>query len=116
LAFNGKDFIKNLNGPLGRSVDSLALWMHVVTTEEYYEGFHDPYIKLIPFDCKLYRRVESVKQGLRIGYFEHLELIECSPACARALRETVSFLKSEGHEVIEIKIPHENEVIFTMFA
>lgn len=30
-AFNGKDFIKNLDGPLGKTIDDLALWMTVVT-------------------------------------------------------------------------------------
>lgn len=68
-AFDGKDFIKNQNGPLARSVDSLALWMHVATNESYYEGSNDPSIKLIPFDFKLYKHVSENKKKLKIGYF-----------------------------------------------
>jgi fatty acid amide hydrolase len=68
LAFNGKDFIKNMNGPLARSIDSLALWVYVTTTESFYEGFHDPYIKLMPFNFKLYKEIDNIRRPLRIGY------------------------------------------------
>lgn len=57
-----------MNGPLARSIDSLALWVHITTTESYYAGLHDPYIKLIPFDFKLYKQIENIKTKLRIGY------------------------------------------------
>lgn len=57
-----------MNSPLARSIDSLALWVHITTTESYYVGFHDPYIKLIPFDFKLYKQIEKIKTKLKIGY------------------------------------------------
>ena len=37
-----------VNGPLSKSVDSLALWMKNMTYEEFYLGEHDAYRKLIP--------------------------------------------------------------------
>jgi hypothetical protein len=49
--------------------------MSVMTTEQYYAGYSDPYIKLIPFDLKLYKQAQNPQKKLRIGYFKHLEMI-----------------------------------------
>jgi hypothetical protein len=43
-------------------------------------------------------------------------MIECTPACSRAVTETVEFLKNEENELVEIKFPNETEVICSMFA
>jgi hypothetical protein len=40
-AFSGKALITAVNGPMARSVDALALWMKVMTTEEFYQGKAD---------------------------------------------------------------------------
>ena len=42
--------------------------MKVMTNESFYAGKHDPYIKLIPFDTKLYTETANSKKKLRIGY------------------------------------------------
>jgi hypothetical protein len=39
-----------LIGPLGKSVDDIALWLKTVTDENYYKNSCDPYIKIFPFN------------------------------------------------------------------
>ena len=34
----GKDLLTPVNGPMSRSVDSLAMLTHLATTEKLYEG------------------------------------------------------------------------------
>ena len=62
------DTLKIVTGPLCPTVDGVALWMKVMTNESFYAGKHDPYIKLIPFDTKLYTETANSKQKLRIGF------------------------------------------------
>ncbi len=93
----------------------MALWMSILTTEEFYQGKSDPYVKLHPFDMKTYTEFQDRNKKLRIGYFTELELIECTPACSRAVNETVEFLKREGNEMVEIVFPNETEIMTTMF-
>lgn len=95
-----------MNGPIGRSIDSLALWMSILTTESFYQGKTDPYVKMAPFDMKAYASFQDKNKKLRIGYFTNLEMIECTPACSRAVMETVDFLKKEGNDLVEITFPN----------
>jgi hypothetical protein len=79
------DTIQTVTGPLSSTVDGVALWMKTMTNESFYAGKHDPYIKLIPFDTKVYNETANSKRKLRIGYFENLEMIETTPAMNRGL-------------------------------
>lgn len=49
------DTVKNITGPLTKSVESAALWVKAMTTESFYNGNHDPYVRLIPFDSNKYK-------------------------------------------------------------
>lgn len=73
-------------------------------------------MKLFPFDLKAYHSFSDKSKKLRIGYFGKLDLIECTPACSRALAEAVKYLQKDGNELIEIKFPNETEVICSMFS
>ena len=42
-------------------------------------------------------------------------MVEATPGMNRGVLETVEFLKSEGHELIEISIPFEREVICSAY-
>jgi hypothetical protein len=68
------DSITPVNGPMGTSVDSLALWMKTATNLPHYKGDEDPYTKVIPFDDKEYINYSN-KKGFRIGYFTSLSYI-----------------------------------------
>lgn len=60
---------------MGKSIDSLALWMNILTTESYYQGRTDPYVKIAPFDMKTYGAFQDKNKKLRIGYFTKLDII-----------------------------------------
>lgn len=91
---------------MGKSIDSLALWMKSMTNEQFYEGKNDPYVKIHPFDLKAYEFYQDRNRKLRIGYFSKLELVECTPAASRALIETVDSLRRDGNDLVEIKFPN----------
>jgi Asp-tRNA(Asn)/Glu-tRNA(Gln) amidotransferase A subunit family amidase len=79
------DLIKVVTGPLTQTVDGAALWMKAMTDESFYAGKHDPYMKLIPFDEKLYNETFTSKKRLKIGYFDSLEMIEPAPSMIRGV-------------------------------
>ena len=43
-------------------------------------------------------------------------MIEPTPAARRAVVETVAYLKKEGHEVVEVSIPNETELIYSLYT
>lgn len=58
-SFSGMDSIKVSSGPMGTSVDGLALWLKTILTEEFYQGESDPYVKLTPFDDNVYGQYQK---------------------------------------------------------
>jgi Asp-tRNA(Asn)/Glu-tRNA(Gln) amidotransferase A subunit family amidase len=65
--FTGKDTFKSVNGPLARTVDDLALWMKIALNEKH-QVERDPYLRLIPFDEKIYLQHQKERK-LKIGYY-----------------------------------------------
>ena len=51
-----------------------------------------------------YRNVQLPKK-LKFGYYLMDGLVKASPACKRAVLETVEALRSEGHECVEFAVP-----------
>jgi Asp-tRNA(Asn)/Glu-tRNA(Gln) amidotransferase A subunit family amidase len=50
-SFDGQINIPPVMGPMGKSVDDLALFMKVMTSEKYYtRSNRDPYRKIFTFD------------------------------------------------------------------
>lgn len=43
-------------GPLAKSSRDLALFMSTVTTEQFYQGCEDPYVKIVPFNYQTYNK------------------------------------------------------------
>lgn len=95
-------------GPLGSSPDDLALMMICATDVKHYQDNpkSDAYAQIVPFDTKLYKEI-SQSRGLRIGYFESLQMVETTPASRRAVMEAVNAIRSLGHHPVPIKIPNE---------
>jgi Asp-tRNA(Asn)/Glu-tRNA(Gln) amidotransferase A subunit family amidase len=111
--FTGKDTIPIVFGPLGKSVDDLALWMKTALTEKYHTE-PDPYIKLLPFNSHTY--LSHQKKTLKIGYFLSHEVLETTAASQRAVSEVVQALKQLGHEVVEIELPNFVNIFQAFFA
>ncbi|KAG2132990.1 amidase signature domain-containing protein [Suillus clintonianus] len=91
----GYEAIRSCLGPLARSVEDCELFCKTIF------GQKDPAHQNIPLP---YQPVE-LSSKLRFGYYLSDGLLESSPACKRAVLETVSALRKQGHECIEFASP-----------
>ncbi|KAI0343231.1 amidase [Trametopsis cervina] len=96
----GFEAIHSTTGPIARTVADLELACRVVmgkATEDYE-------IAPIPYrDVKLPDR-------LTFGYYVSDPYVRSSPACQRAVYETVEALRLAGHECIELPFPAESDI------
>ncbi|KAG6894190.1 hypothetical protein C0992_007163 [Termitomyces sp. T32_za158] len=51
-----------------------------------------------------YRQIQ-LPPKLRFGYYTSDNFVKASPACQRAVLETVEALRKKGHECIEFNVP-----------
>ncbi|KAF8639100.1 hypothetical protein AX17_001743 [Amanita inopinata Kibby_2008] len=91
----GFEGIKTVAGPMGRAIEDLEL---ICRTAFGVQG-KDHDVFPVPF-----REVQLSKK-LRFGYYTSDGFVKASPACQRAVLETVEALRSQGHECIEVEIP-----------
>ncbi|TFK32784.1 amidase signature domain-containing protein, partial [Crucibulum laeve] len=101
----GFEGIRTAAGPMGRSVQDLKLLARVSFGVQ--GANHD--IAPLP-----YRQLKLASK-LRFGYYTSDDYIKASPACKRAVLETVEALRREGHECVEIKLPNAN-IPFNIFG
>lgn len=94
--------MRTVVGPLGKSVEDLALWMKVALELKHYRGQHDPFIKLIPFDQNKYLKIQKISKqsNKRIGYIRKMDILEPTKASMRAVDETVEILEKLGFEMV----------------
>ncbi|KAG2369045.1 amidase signature domain-containing protein [Suillus spraguei] len=91
----GFEAIRSSHGPLARSVQDCELFCKTIF------GQKDSSHQNIPMP---YHAVE-LPSKLRFGYYLSDGMLESSPACKRAVLETVSALRKQGHECIEFTSP-----------
>ncbi|KDQ12989.1 hypothetical protein BOTBODRAFT_56307 [Botryobasidium botryosum FD-172 SS1] len=89
-------------GPMARSVSDLELACRVVFGSAPPSPFSLPPLP--------YRDVELPKK-LRFGYYTADGYVKASPACQRAVLETVAALRREGHECMEFQPPDTSEAM-----
>ncbi|PCH34896.1 amidase [Wolfiporia cocos MD-104 SS10] len=102
----GFDGVPDVAGPLARSVDDLELacrvtFGHVPDGSDYH---HVP----VP-----YRDVQLGKK-LRFGYIVYDGFVKTSPACKRAVLQTIEALRRDGHECVEISVPQPSQAMEIM--
>ncbi|KAF9530362.1 amidase [Crepidotus variabilis] len=90
----GFDGIVSVAGPMGRSVKDLEIVSRII----FGQGT-DTSLPPIPF-----RDVEIPKR-LKFGYYTSDKYIKASPACQRAVFETIERLREAGHECVQIEFP-----------
>ncbi|KAG5647829.1 hypothetical protein DXG03_007753 [Asterophora parasitica] len=91
----GFEGIKTVLGPMGRSVDDLQLVSRLV----FGAAGIDQSVPPLPY------REPTLSPKLRFGYYTSDNYIKASPACKRAVLETVEALQKQGHECIEFNVP-----------
>ncbi|KAI0027805.1 amidase signature domain-containing protein [Vararia minispora EC-137] len=86
-------------GPMGRSVDDLETACRVLFGHSQGHGAYFP--APVPFRDHW----QKIPKKLRFGYYTSDYFIKASPACKRAVLETVEALRSQGHECIDFRVP-----------
>ena len=95
----GFEGVKSAMGPMGRSVADLELMARVALDGAPQLALTQTNLLPVPYrDVKL-----PTDRPLRFGYFLHDGFCAASPACERAVMETVEALRKAGHEVIEFE-------------
>ena len=82
---------------MGRGVEDLEAATRAVIGRRGSDKFYFP--APIP-----YRDVQ-LPNRLKFGYYLMDGLVKASPACKRAVLETVEALRREGHECVEFAVP-----------
>lgn len=107
----GFEGVKSAMGPMGRSVADLELMARVALDGAPELALTQTNLLPVPYrDIKL-----PTDRPLRFGYFLHDGFCAASPACERAVMETVEALRKAGHEVIEFE-PTPGELHFSKAA
>ncbi|KAI0314594.1 amidase signature domain-containing protein [Amylostereum chailletii] len=91
----GFEAIKTSAGPMGRSVDDIELIARAIIGKRGSGYLPAP----VPY------RDVKIPSKLRFGYYITDGFVKASPACRRAVLETVKALQLEGHECLEIELP-----------
>ncbi|KAI0051046.1 amidase [Auriscalpium vulgare] len=94
----GFEAVRAVAGPMGRSVADLELFLRV-TMGARAEGDVGYFPAPVP-----YRDVQ-LPPTLKFAYYTFDGIVQASPACERAVRETVAALRKAGHECVEIELP-----------
>jgi fatty acid amide hydrolase len=94
---SGQREVKSSPGPLGRCVADLETMMQAMCCEGVYAA--DLTLPPLPWDRGAYEAAAAAPK-LRFGYYVHDGWFAPSPACERAVLETVEALRAAGHEVV----------------
>ena len=97
FASEGQLCVPVANGPLARDVDSLLLCCKVLLSPKMFDL--DTYTPPVPFRDQLY--AETPGKPLKVGYYVDDGKHTPVPPNARAVREAVEALRSQGHDVVE---------------
>ncbi|EGR34573.1 hypothetical protein IMG5_006590 [Ichthyophthirius multifiliis] len=112
---NGQQAILLSVGPIGKSVDDLILVMKCFNDQKAHQQAEidkkDVFLLIKEIDDK----VINNKNKQRIGYFKTLQFIDASLANQRAVEISLEKLKELGHELIEIEIPFQLEIMQCYF-
>ncbi|XP_075411839.1 fatty-acid amide hydrolase 1 isoform X1 [Tenrec ecaudatus] len=91
---NGQVAVQLSVGPLARDVESLALCLRALLSEDLFRL--DPTVPPVPFREEIYRS----SRPLRIGYYETDNYTMPTPAMTRAVLETKEHLEAAGHTLV----------------
>ncbi|KAH9057420.1 amidase [Lactarius vividus] len=99
----GFEAVRAVAGPMARSVADLERMARVLFGAR--GGGHAYFPSPLPYrDVKL-------PEKLRFGYYLNDGVVKGSPACQRAVLETVQALRAVGHECVEIDSPDSNQAL-----
>lgn len=99
----GQEGIPSVFSPMARTLHDLSYFTRSFIQLEPWEFDHS--VHPIPWREETYKQYATEKKPLRIGVLRTDNVVDPSPACARALQTCVSALRASGHEIIPIDPP-----------
>ena len=97
-------FLQASMGPIGRSTDDLLQIVKGLITSE--NRLYDPSAPFIAWNNEKFLS----KEKLKVAYVLSEDFFEAAEPCKRAVKEAILSLEKLGHETVEIKIPHFEEI------
>lgn len=95
----GQESITSTAGPVGKCVGDLVEVFRAMVAED--ASKIDGLINTTPFRDDMFKKYADGNRKLKIGFFTDDGFLVASPACRRAVLESVEKLKAAGHEVTE---------------
>ncbi|KAF8887396.1 amidase signature domain-containing protein [Infundibulicybe gibba] len=95
----GSEGIRTVAGPMSRSLFSSIEDLDIASRLVFGVSGLMPDIAPVPY------REAKLPKVLRFGYYTSDCYVKASPACQRAVLETVDALRRQGHECIEFEVP-----------
>ena len=92
-------------GPMAKNINTCIDMLRLTWSDPYLFNI-DPYVSPVYWNEELF----SSKKPLKIGYFTHDGFLTPAPAYVRAVQESISLLKSAGHQIVEFKVPRADEI------
>lgn len=89
-------------GPMGRTVDDLALILSTIWHEDTFK--RDPSVTPLAFNSAVFKDY-STRNNLKIGYFYSNQFMKCSPAVVSAIELAIQDLTNKGHTLVQIPMP-----------
>ena len=109
-AVPGQEAIPGVAGPMAMRVDDLVLLLRELLVEEAWKS--DSELVPLPLDEAAVNQTGK----LRVGYYTDDGFIPPSPACARAVTETVAALEAAGHTVVRFVPPRMADCIALYYS
>ncbi|XP_027622399.1 vitamin D3 hydroxylase-associated protein-like [Tupaia chinensis] len=109
-AVKGKKSVTTVAGPMARDVESLALCLRALLSEDMHRL--DPTVPALPFREEVY----SSKEPLRIGYYQSDGYTQPSPSMVRAVHLTTRLLQEAGHQMVPFTIPRIEHAIQDLYT
>jgi Asp-tRNA(Asn)/Glu-tRNA(Gln) amidotransferase A subunit family amidase len=104
----GQEGVPAVASPMTRTLDDLVYFSRAILNTRAWELDHT--VHPIPWREASYVDVKNSKT-LRIGVMRTDTVIDPSPACSRALSQSVTALKAAGHDVFDVTPPDTYEAL-----
>jgi Asp-tRNA(Asn)/Glu-tRNA(Gln) amidotransferase A subunit family amidase len=105
----GQEGVPSVYSPMARTLDDLAYFARVVLEAGAWR--YDHTVHPLPWRGDVAEEFAAEGKRLRVGVLRTDEVVDPSPACARALGMVEGALKKEGHEIVEICPPDMGEAL-----
>jgi len=106
----GQINVKACNGPIGKTVDDLALVLKSVLVKEMFD--YDAEVVPLLWNEDEYKSIKK----LRIGYIDNDKFFAVSKGNRRAVALAVKGLEAKGHELVKLEFPNFEEATIEYLA